>query len=460
MVRVVAHLHVISMPSMSYECHEPNEVFLYRALIYNYNGDPIDVDDNVFVTLNPGTNGGAETFVSHVNDGGYIDVKIKCSNYRTIMVSINYEGSQKSGKIELKQRNDNNKEGIHVSTQFPTIDGPMEVHLASREPFPSFVCVIVGRGNIVYSNIIEVPNGGWSQTHTFFITPTYEMMPEAHIFVYFIKRGNMVSYETTFSVKSAFKNTLTFDTPEIIKPGIVLSLSIFTEPNSYVGLLGMDKDALMLKTENDLNTRQIFNDLSNVHSKTLVTLTNANHYLVHQPKPKEKFLISKHITPRNYFETFAFIDYVSTTGYDEVPIKLPTTFFKSWVITGFALSPKTGLTLTTSMAMKTVKNIYVDIDLPNFVKKGSTVILEAEVRNYLQKRMRCAVSLENKKNEFEFATENKFAREIVYTDDIQPEKSQKIDFHIRPRVSGMITLKVYASCPLASYVNIKKLRVI
>ncbi|XP_039950333.1 murinoglobulin-1-like [Bactrocera tryoni] len=476
-VRIVPHLHVISMPSMSYECHEPNEVFLYRALIYNYNGDPIDVDDNVLVTLNPGTNGGAETFVSHVNDEGYIDVKIECSNYRTIIVTINYEDSQKSGKIELKQRNDNSKEGIHVNTQFPTIDGPMEVHLASREPFSSFICVIVGRGNIVYSNIIEVPNGGWSQTHTFFITPTYEMMPEAHMFVNFIKSGKMVSYETTFSVKSEFKNTLTFDTPEIIKPGTILSLSIFTEPNSYVGLLGMDKDALMLQTENNLNTRKIFNDLSNVQSKTpkaylhinspypgetagLVTLTNANYYLVHEPVAKEKNLISKHFTPRNYFETFAFVDYVSVTGYDEVPTKLPTTSFKSWVITGFALSPKTGFTLTTSLAMKTVKNIYVDIDLPNFVKKGRTVILEAEVYNYLQKRMRCAVSLENKKNEFEFVTEKKFARGIAYSDDIQPGKSKKIDFQIRPRVRGMITLKVYASCPLASYVNIKKLRVL
>uniref|UniRef100_A0A0C9RPU9 Cd109_0 protein n=1 Tax=Fopius arisanus TaxID=64838 RepID=A0A0C9RPU9_9HYME len=223
--------------------------------------------------------------------------------------------------------------------------------------------------------------------------------------------------------------------------------------------------------------KKIFNDLSNVQSKTpksylkintpcpgetagLITLTNANYYLVHEPIAKEKDLISKHFTPRNYFETFAFVDYVSTTGYDEVPTKLPTTSFKSWVITGFALSPKTGLTLSTSMAMKTVKNIYVDIDLPNFVKKGSTVILEAEIYNYLQKRMRCAVSLENKKNEFEFVRVKKFARGIVYTDDIQPGKSKKIDFQIRPRVSGMITLKVYASCPLASYVNVKKLRVI
>lgn len=84
-----------------------------------------------------------------------------------------------------------------------------------------------------------------------------------------------------------------FDTPETIKPGVVLSLAVFTQPNSYVGLLGMDKDALGLQSENDLNARTIFNHLSNVQSKTpkeymysgtpypgkiagLVTMTNAN----------------------------------------------------------------------------------------------------------------------------------------------------------------------------------------
>lgn len=89
---------------------------------------------------------------------------------------------------------------------------------------------------------------------------------------------------------------LTFDTPEIIKPGGVLILSIFTEPNSYVGLLGTDKEALILQSDSDLNARKIFNDLSNLQSKTpttylqintpypggtagLVTLTNANYYL-------------------------------------------------------------------------------------------------------------------------------------------------------------------------------------
>lgn len=120
-VRIVPHLHVINMPTMSYECHEQNEAFLYRAHIYDYNGNPIDVDDNVLVTLNPGTNGGIETFISHVNDEGYLDVNIQCSYYRyinnNIFVSIDYKNSKKSGKIELKHGNHNSKEGVQVNTQ-------------------------------------------------------------------------------------------------------------------------------------------------------------------------------------------------------------------------------------------------------------------------------------------------------------------------------------------------------
>ncbi|XP_011185797.3 CD109 antigen isoform X2 [Zeugodacus cucurbitae] len=466
-VRFVPNLYIINMPSMSYECHEPNEVFVYRAHIYNYNGNPIDGGDEIRVTLNPGTNGMPETFFSHVNDEGCLDVQIKCSNSKIIYVTINYKGTQsKPGKIELKHLN--RKEGVHVNTQFPTIDNAIEVQLASRETFNSFVCVILGRGNIVYSNNIDVPNRAWRQTHTFSITPTYEMMPEAHMFVYFFKNGNMVYYETTFSVKSEFQNTIFLDTPETIKPGIILSLNVFTEPNSYVGLLGMEENAFNLQSENNLNAKQIFRDLSNVQSKTtgviagLVTMTNANHDLVkiYTPVIKERAPIRKQTTQRNYFETFAFNDYVSVSGYDEVVLKLPTTFFKSWIITGFAINPKTGFALTTSRAMKTLKEIHIDIDVPQAVQRGSTITLKAEVYNYSRRRTPIYVTLEKEKDEFEFVKNVGKISETLRTDIISPGKSKPINFQIRPKVNGMITLKLTASCPWAIDVNIKKLKVV
>lgn len=135
------------------------------------------------------------------------------------------------------------------------------------------------------------------------------------------------------------------------------------------------------------------------------------------------------------------------------------------------------------MPMKALKEIYVNMDLPNYVKKGkplttkkenvwifftwiliylileNSVTLEAEVYNYLHKSTRIYVSLEKEKDEFEFVTKKGSSKLTFLTDLILPGKSKIINFQIRAKVRGMITLKISASCPFASYVNTKKLRV-
>lgn len=65
-----------------------------------------------------------------------------------------------------------------------------------------------------------------------------------------------------------------------------------TDPESLIALLGVDQSVLLLKSGNDLDSSQIFNDLSSYDTSTpyvrgygeypgrtsgLVTLTNANY---------------------------------------------------------------------------------------------------------------------------------------------------------------------------------------
>lgn len=46
-------------------------------------------------------------------------------------------------------------------------------------------------------------------------------------------------------------------------PGQEVSLEIKTDPNSYIGLLGVDQSMLLLKSGNDLEFAAILNDLRN-----------------------------------------------------------------------------------------------------------------------------------------------------------------------------------------------------
>jgi len=56
----------------------------------------------------------------------------------------------------------------------------------------------------------------------------------------------------------------------------VVSLSVKTDPHSFVGLLGVDQSVQLLRSGNDLSHEHILDNLSNFSSNELVTLTNAN----------------------------------------------------------------------------------------------------------------------------------------------------------------------------------------
>lgn len=49
--------------------------------------------------------------------------------------------------------------------------------------------------------------------------------------------------------------------PSQAKPGQEVTLNVKTDPNSYVGLLGVDQSVLLLKSGNDLHRHAILNDL-------------------------------------------------------------------------------------------------------------------------------------------------------------------------------------------------------
>lgn len=77
-----------------------------------------------------------------------------------------------------------------------------------------------------------------------------------------------------------------------MKPGEDVQIQISTDPNSFVGLLGVDQSVLLLKAGNDLNENEVYSSLSNYDTITptipgsgrypgkvsgLVTLTNAKY---------------------------------------------------------------------------------------------------------------------------------------------------------------------------------------
>lgn len=148
----------------------------------------------------------------------------------------------------------------------------------------------------------------------------------------------------------------------------------------------------------------------------------------------------------------------SFEGRTTISKKVPDTI-TSWIITGFAVDPVTGLGLTKQpRKLNVFQPFFVSTNLPYSIKRGEIVAIPIVVFNYMESDQSAEVTLHNEENEFEFADfSNELSRRRKRATDTKRTKSIKIksnsgtsaSFMIKPLKVGHITIKVTATSAIA-----------
>ncbi|XP_018798385.1 PREDICTED: CD109 antigen isoform X2 [Bactrocera latifrons] len=397
---------------------------------------------------------------------------------------------------------------LSVNTKKPRLGKPVVVEVTSSEKIPYFVYTIVARGNIWKSEYVDVPEGRQSQTIKFI--PTFEMIPKASLYVHYVYDNNLRFEEKAIQFEKQFENTIDISAQPQAKPGEQVQLHITTDPDSFVGLLGVDQSVLLLKSGNDITQEQIFNTLGDYDASTpwmrgygrypgqesgVVTMTNAN-YPYNDGVPRYYFLrartddmrtglvniphpsfyvqssfnsprfspslprptkIRKDFTEAWIYDSFSTGDGEITDGGNfTLSKKIPDTI-TSWVVTGFSMNPNTGIALTANPTkIQVFQPFFVSTNLPYSVKRGEVIAIPVIIFNYMDKALDAEVVMENTDNEYDF-TEATNEIEDKPLDVVQRVKrvsvpsntGRSISFMIRPKKIGQITLKITATTPLA-----------
>ncbi|XP_055840284.1 CD109 antigen isoform X8 [Episyrphus balteatus] len=397
---------------------------------------------------------------------------------------------------------------LTVQTKNPALGKDVSIKVQNGKPIPYFVYTIVGRGDIVQSELIEVPEN--RNYHVFKITPTFQMIPQAKIFIHYVTGTDFNYAEETINFAKDFQNSISIEAPIETKPGADVEIKVNTDPNSYVGLLGVDQSVLLLKSGNDLKKDQIFQDMSRFDSSTpwsfgygqypgtqagVVTMTNANH-VFHQ---RQLFRISlrgrvnmrqrinvpfsmdnddvpptirplstkmrtktssgtKLLKSRKLFsENWIFDKFKNTDGNGiTLSKKVPDTI-TSWVLTGFSLNPETGLAITDEATkMKVFQPFFISTNLPYSVKRGEVIAIPVVIFNYLDKNLDAEITMDNSDHEYSFAEATNEVTESA-SDDVKRTKTlsvpsnsgQSVSFMIRTNKVGPLSLKISAISPIA-----------
>lgn len=98
--------------------------------------------------------------------------------------------------------------------------------------------------------------------HRFSVQPHFGYAPKATITIYRMVEGILATSSFTVELYDDFKNFIEVDVSrDVAKPGDIVDIKVKSSKNAYIGLLGIDQSALILRGDNDLTRENIWSEV-------------------------------------------------------------------------------------------------------------------------------------------------------------------------------------------------------
>lgn len=117
---------------------------------------------------------------------------------------------------------------------------------------------MISQGRLIYSDSLNVPKRNY---HVFQFLATFDLVPTAHLIVYYFKNDDIISTKIDIDIRENLNNFIKLKLSEpTVKPGELVNIDIISKPKSYVALCGVDQSVLLLKKNNDITIGDAWNE--------------------------------------------------------------------------------------------------------------------------------------------------------------------------------------------------------
>lgn len=335
------------------------------------------------------------------------------------------------------------------------------------------------------------------------------LAPSASLLLFTVTSENeLVADEMEIFVSGLIKNQMTmqFNTARR-EVGTDVTLSVNSDPNSYIFLVAIDKGSLLLKEPNDITSQQLhdgvknfdireekkdnnwivpwaprlkrFTQLPYFYSGTaaknilqtvgIVCLTDAYVAVVNGAMEGIRFMASGIMFKgntvqdtvvqsnniesssqirKNFPETWIWLnDLTGSDGNFQTTVTLPDSI-TSWTTRGFSISPTTGLGIANNIQIEAFKQFFVVVSLPPSAIRGEKMEVKLVVFNYFDVQKAVVVTLKHSQD-FMIFTDRTSTNPLTgdFQDSIQvPARLSKgTSLFISPTAIGNIQITVVAS---------------
>ncbi|XP_058122622.1 thioester-containing protein 1 allele R1-like [Anopheles ziemanni] len=435
--------------------------------ITNVDGSPVqDASNPVHATINNrNIDLWKDSLTLDSNGMAKLNVNLDELKFSYLTVHVTYLGERyEPGGISKPDESVKAKMRVRPKEKVFILGNELHFEVASTHPLKHVSYSLLARGELVSSGVIDAAD---STLVPITLPSTSQMLPRAKLLLHYITtEGYIVTSHTNVAFDNVYENNvkLTLSKDEA-KPGKAVDLTVQTQKNSFVGLLGVDLSVVLLKSGFDLSRDKATEEWQRYESapsaihrwvehnvrdaevltlkpvlfwhKTVGAVLLSNRFL---PPRRPAIMYKSGIVyassamfggaaPRamkmakrggpvadsaadeppvrsNFCETWIWESFSVGNEARSISKTIPDTI-TSWVITGFSLNKTHGLALTDEPSRITVfLPFFLSIDLPYSVKLGETVRIPVVVFNYMQEDHEADLVFFNNSDEFEFVADD------------------------------------------------------
>uniref|UniRef100_A0A674JWJ1 CD109 antigen n=1 Tax=Terrapene triunguis TaxID=2587831 RepID=A0A674JWJ1_9SAUR len=316
---------------------------------------------------------------------------------------------------------------------------PFELSVASNKLIKEISYLVVAKEQIVAV--------GTEVLTTFTLKPENSWAPVACISIFYIdENGEVVNDALTLSIQPVLENKIKISwNKDKVNPSEKVSLKIsVTEPRSVIGLSVVDKSTKLLGESSDITE-----DSVSKRKKLCIQCISEKY------KVMESFLL--------FDNNFNFVDDGMIPYRKQIftlTFTVPDTI-TSWVASAFVISENLGLGITTApVELEAFQPFFISLNLPYSVTRGEQFILEVNIFNYLKEATKVMVTLDLSDTFEILITSNEINATGNQQSVLVPSEDAKtVNFPIKPKQLGEISIKVTAISPTASDAILQKVLV-
>lgn len=155
----------------------------------------------------------------------------------------------------------NNYVQVSLETERPIVNLDVEVMVNCTEPLKYISYELLGRGDVIIANTFKIDS---KKEFRFHFSATHAMVPVSHLIVSYTRPdGEFVTDSLDINVDGLLQNFIEIQTNTLeASPESDIDMVIRSQPNSYIGIMAVDKNVADMRPGNDLSQKYVSEELN------------------------------------------------------------------------------------------------------------------------------------------------------------------------------------------------------